>query len=88
MIAGPSGSTDGCLGIMHLFEGFDVHLATLCCITWLCNRNDHSAWEVLLAALPYGLEDYTSNQRVERYVQERLIPAIDVRWFRIYAHQL
>ena len=67
MIAGPSGSTDGCLEVLELFDDFNVRLATLCCAAWLCNRNDHSLWEVLLAALPYGLE-YSSDEDAQAYV--------------------
>jgi hypothetical protein len=66
-IAGPSGSTDGCMEIFELFNDFDVVLATLCCAAWLCNRNDHSLWEVLLAALPYGL-NYSSRENANAFV--------------------
>jgi hypothetical protein len=60
LIAGPSGSTELCMEVFELFNDFDVFVATMCCAAWLCNRNDHSLWEVLLAAIPFGLK-YSSE---------------------------
>jgi hypothetical protein len=79
LIAGPSGSTDGCLEVLELLTGFNVELATLCCVAWLCNRNDHSAWEVLLAALPYGL-DYSSDVNAYAFV-DVLLRSLSPRYF-------
>jgi len=61
MIAGPSGSSEMWLEVFELFNDFDVFVATMCCAGWLCNRNDHSLWEVLLAAIPFGLKYSTED---------------------------
>lgn len=74
-IAGPSGSTDACMEIFELFHGFDVNTATLCCAAWLCNRNDHSLWEVLMAAIPYGLE-YSCDVDAYDYTEQVLLKTL------------
>jgi hypothetical protein len=67
------------LEVLELLTGFNVELATLCCVAWLCNRNDHSAWEVLLAALPYGL-DYSSDVNAYAFV-DVLLRSLSPRYF-------
>jgi hypothetical protein len=81
MIAGPSGNTDMALTFFELFHGFDVRLATLACIGWMCPCKDHSPFEILLAAIPFGL-NYDTTEDVVDYVEHLLeefykpIPAV------------
>jgi hypothetical protein len=56
VISGPSGTTDGILELAELFDDFDLELVTLSCVAFTCGAHHHSAWEVLLAALPFGLQ--------------------------------
>jgi hypothetical protein len=72
MIAGPSGSSEMWLELFELFDDFDVFVATMCCAGWLCNRNDHSLWEVLLAAIPFGLK-YSSEHDAYDVVNDWLV---------------
>jgi hypothetical protein len=71
MIAGPSGNTDMALTFFELMHGFDVRLATLACIGWMCPCKDHSPFEILLAAIPFGL-NYDTTEDVVDYVKKLL----------------
>jgi hypothetical protein len=64
LIAGPSGNTDLQLDVLQLFLNFDVKKAVLACIIWMCNPPDHSVHEILLAAIPYGIQ-YDSMRQNE-----------------------
>lgn len=73
LIAGPSGSSEACLEVFELFQDFNIDIAAMCCAAWLCNRNDHSLWEVLLAAIPFGL-DYSTEDDAYESVEKWLRP--------------
>jgi len=60
LIAGPSGATDLLLCLHSLFTSWNVDLSTLACVAWMGNPPDHSVFEVLIAAIPFGL-DYDSS---------------------------
>ncbi len=67
VIAGPSSSTETALMLMELFNGFDVKLATLACVGWMCPCQHHSLFEIFLAALPYGL-NYDTTQSTHTFL--------------------
>lgn len=67
VITGPSGHAGGVLGLAELFSDFDVELTVLACAFFLCGAHHHSAWEVLLSAIPFGLP-YTSETDAYAYV--------------------
>jgi hypothetical protein len=67
VISGPSGTTDGILQLAELFDDFDVELTVLACAAFICGANHHSAWEVLLAAIPFGLQ-YSSDVDAYEYI--------------------
>ena len=71
-ISGPSTTTDNVLQLAELFNTFDIELAVLGCAAFLCGANHHSAWEVLLAAIPYGLR-YTSDVDAYDYIHQLLL---------------
>jgi hypothetical protein len=71
-ISGPSSTTDGILQLAELFTDFDVELTVLACAAFLCGAHHHSAWEVLLAAIPFGLP-YTSDVDAYAYIHRTLI---------------
>ena len=72
VVCGPSGNTDLNLSIFRLFDNFDINLAIFACISQMCNTPDHSPCEILLAALPYGLDDWTIDQDSFQYVYKKL----------------
>jgi hypothetical protein len=57
-IAGPSGNTDLQFSILKIFKDYDFNLSLLSCIAWMCNTPDHSPCEILLATIPFGLNDW------------------------------
>ena len=71
-ISGPSSTTDGILQLAELFTDFDVELTVLACAAFLCGTNHHSAWEVLLADIPFGLR-YSSDMDAFVYFQQLLV---------------
>jgi hypothetical protein len=71
-ISGPSTTTDNVLQLAELFNTFDIELAVLGCAAFLCGANHHSAWEVLLAAIPFGLR-YTSDVDAYDYIHQLLL---------------
>jgi hypothetical protein len=71
-ISGPSSTTDGILQLAELFTDFDVELTVLACAAFLCGAHHHSAWEVLLAAIPFGLP-YTSDVDAYAYIHQTLM---------------
>lgn len=68
LVAGVSGHTDFACNVFSLFEGFDIELTVLACVAYMCNPPDHSPFEILMAALPFGL-DYTADQDAFVYVK-------------------
>lgn len=78
VVCGPSGNTDLNLSIFRLFDNFDVNLAIFACISQMCNTPDHSPCEILLAALPYGLDDWTIDQDSFKYIYKKL---------KLYSHK-
>lgn len=72
VVCGPSGNTDLNLSIFRLFDNFDINLAIFACISQMCNTPDHSPCEILLAALPYGLDDWTIDQDSFKYIYKKL----------------
>jgi len=72
VVCGPSGNTDLDLSLFRLFDNFDINLAIFACISHLCNTPDHSPCEILLAALPYGLDDWTIEEDSFKYVNKKL----------------
>ena len=72
VVCGPSGNTDLNLSIFRLFDNFDINLAIFACISQMCNTPDHSPCEILLAALPYGLDDWAIDQDSFKYIYKKL----------------
>jgi hypothetical protein len=69
LISGPSGGTDIIIQACLLFTRFDIELSTLAGIAWCTNCPDHSAYECLISAMPYGL-DYRLDIEDEIYVDK------------------
>lgn len=65
VISGPSGTTDGILELAELFNDFDLELVVLACVAFTCGAHHHSAWEVLLATLPFGLKYFSEIDAYE-----------------------
>jgi hypothetical protein len=74
-ISGPSSTTDRVLQLAELFNNFDIDLAVLACAAFLCGANHHSAWEVLLAALPFGLR-YSSDVDAYAYIHQHCLDLV------------
>ena len=72
VVCGPSGNTDLNLSILRLFDNFDINLAIFMCIAQMCNAPDHSPCEILLAAIPYGLKDWTIDMDSFKYINKKL----------------
>lgn len=72
VVCGPSGNTDLNLSILRLFDNFDINLAIFMCIAQMCNAPDHSPCEILLAAIPYGLNDWTIDMDSFKYINKKL----------------
>ena len=72
VVCGPSGNTDLNLSILRLFDNFDINLAIFMCIAQMCNAPDHSPCEILLAAIPYGLNDWTIDMNSFKYINKKL----------------
>jgi len=69
IISGPSGNTDLCLSALMMFKNFNIEIACLSFIAWMCNPPDHSAYEILMACIPFGLK-FSSNKDAFIFVQE------------------
>ena len=69
LISGPSGGTDIIIQACLLFSRFDIELSTLAGIAWCTNCPDHSAYECLISAMPYGL-DYRLDIEDKIYVDK------------------
>lgn len=65
VISGPSGTTDGILELAELFNDFDLELIVLACVAFTCGAHHHSAWEVLLASVPFGLSYFSEIDAYE-----------------------
>ena len=52
-----------------LFNNYDLELSTLAGIAWCTMCPDHSAYECLISAMPYGL-NYSLNREAEEYIDE------------------
>jgi hypothetical protein len=72
VICGPSGNSDLNLSILRLFDNFDINLAIFICIAQMCNAPHHSPCEILLAAIPYGLNDWTIEMDSFKYINKKL----------------
>jgi hypothetical protein len=72
VICGPSGNSDLIISMLRLFDNFDINLAIFVCISHLCNAPHHSPCEVLLAAIPYGLNDWTIDKDSFKYINKKL----------------
>jgi len=67
LISGPAGSIDMIIQTCLLFKRYDLELSTLVGIAWCTMCPDHSAYECLISAMPYGL-DYSLNLEAEEYI--------------------
>jgi hypothetical protein len=59
IVCGPSDHTSSMLEVNMLFHNGTQQSLALCvlgCIAWMSNPPDHSPYEILLAAVPYGLK--------------------------------
>ena len=72
IVTGPSGNTDLNLSIFRLFGDFDINLAIFACIAHMCSSPDHSPCEILLASIPYGLNDWTIDKDSFKYINNKL----------------
>ena len=72
VVCGPSGNSDLLISILRLFDNFNIDLAIFTCISHMCNAPHHSPCEVLLATIPYGLNDWTIKEDSFQYVNKRL----------------
>jgi hypothetical protein len=72
VVTGPSGNTDLNLSIFRLFDNFDINLAIFACIAHMCSSPDHSPCEILIASIPYGLNDWTIDKDSFKYVHNKL----------------
>ena len=72
VISGPSRTTDAVLALAELFNEFNLELTVLACAAFLCGAQHHSAWEVLLAAIPFGLP-YDSKVDAYEYIHDQLV---------------
>lgn len=72
VVCGPSGNTDLNMSILRLFDNFDINLAIFACISHMCNTPHHSPCEILLASIPYGLNDWTISEDSFKYVNNKL----------------
>jgi len=68
VIAGPSGSTDLFLITSKMFKSYNLNLGILSCIAWMCNIPQHSIFEILMGALPFGLKDWGPSINAEKYI--------------------
>lgn len=69
LISGPAGSIDMIIQACLLFNNYDLELSTLAGIAWCTMCPDHSAYECLISAMPYGL-DYSLNIEAEEYIDK------------------
>ena len=65
-ISSMSGNTDVVLQACRLFRNFDVKRGVLACVATMGNRADHSCFEILAAAIPFGLEYDVTTDAVAR----------------------
>ena len=72
IVCGPSGNTDLNMSILRLFDNFDINLAIFACISHMCSQPHHSPCEILLASIPYGLNDWSIEEDSFKYVNNKL----------------
>jgi hypothetical protein len=72
VICGPSGNSDLIISMLRLFDNFHINLAIFACIYHMCNEPHHPPCEVLLAAIPYGLNDWTIDKDSFKYINKKL----------------
>ena len=72
VVCGPSGNSDLNLSILRLFDNFDINLGIFMCVVQMCNAPHHSPCEILLAAIPYGLNDWTIDMDSFKYINKKL----------------
>jgi hypothetical protein len=68
VIAGPSGSTDLFLITSKMFKTYNLNLGILSCVAWMCNIPQHSVFEILMGALPFGLKDWSPKDDAVKYI--------------------
>ena len=72
VVCGPSSNSDLIISMLRLFDNFDINLVIFACISHLCNAPHHSPCEVLFAAIPYGLNDWTIDKDSFKYINKKL----------------
>ena len=72
VVSGPSGHSDLIISILRLFDNFNIDLAIFICISYMCDAPHHSPCEILLASIPYGLNDWTIDEDSFQYVNKKL----------------
>lgn len=70
LVSGPSGFTDVMMSTFMMFDNFNIELAILSLIVWMCYLPDHSPFEILLASLPFGLKDWSVKQDAFSFVYQ------------------
>lgn len=70
-VAGPSGTTDMTLSCFSLLKAFDLRLSILACVGWMCDPPDHSPFEILMAAIPFGC-DFVASKDAFEYIRALL----------------
>jgi len=54
-----------------MFSNFDINLAILACVAWLGNPLQHSCYEIVIAAIPYGLKfQFTGEKNSVQLINE------------------
>lgn len=72
VICGPSKTTEAYMSAFKLFGNFNIRKAILACIGVLCYAPDHSPCEILLASIPYGLNDWVIEKDAFKYIESKI----------------
>jgi hypothetical protein len=72
VICGPSKTTDAYMSVFKLFANFNIKKAISACVAVLCYAPDHSPCEILLAAIPYGLNDWVIEMDSFKYIKTKI----------------
>lgn len=72
VICGPSKTTEAYMSVFKLFGNFNITKAILACTGVLCYAPDHSPCEILLATIPYGLNDWVIEKDAFRYIESKI----------------
>lgn len=68
VVSGLSGHTGFVCMITQLFHGYNVELSILAAVAYMCNPPDHSPFEILMSAIPYGFR-YYANQSAFQVIE-------------------